>query len=67
MQNVNLEGIYNTVIVKDIEDRSARKEKDGGQRKATDIALRKTIARYLASVISSPVSIKGVTDYLTSP
>ena len=42
-----LEGIYNTVIVK-------------------DIALLKTIARYLASVIGSPVSMKSITDYLTS-
>ena len=42
-----LEGIYNTVIVKDIEQRQARREKEGGKRKITDIALLKTIARYL--------------------
>ena len=67
-ENVNqyLEGIYNTVIVKDIEERQARKEKDAGKRKITDIALLKTIARYLASVIGSPVSMKSVTDYLIS-
>lgn len=40
-----LEGIYNTVIVKDIEQRQARREKEGGKRKITDIALLKTIAR----------------------
>lgn len=61
-----LEGIYNTVIVKDIEQRQARREKEGGKRKITDIALLKTIARYLASVIGNPVSMKSITDYLTS-
>lgn len=64
--NQYLEGIYNTVIVKDIEERQARREKDAGKRKITDIALLKTIARYLASVIGSPVSMKSVTDYLIS-
>ena len=64
--NQYLEGIYNTVIVKDIEERQARKEKEVGKRKITDIALLKTIARYLASVIGSPVSMKSVTDYLIS-
>ena len=61
-----LEGIYNTVIVKDIEERQVRIEKDAGKRKITDIALLKTIARYLASVVGSPVSMKSVTDYLIS-
>lgn len=61
-----LEGIYNTVIVKDIEDRQSRKESDPDKRKVTDITLLKTIARYLASVIGSQVSVKSVADYLTS-
>ncbi len=61
-----LEGIYNTVIVKDIEERQSRKETDPDKRKVTDIALLKTIARYLASVIGSPVSVKSVSDYLVS-
>ena len=61
-----LEGIYNTVIVKDIEQRQARREKESGRRKITDIALLKTIARYLASVVGSPVSMKSITNYLTS-
>ena len=61
-----LEGIYNTVIVKDIEQRQLRKEKEGNTRKITDIALLKNIARYLASVICSPVSMKSITNYLTS-
>ncbi len=61
-----LEGIYNTVIVKDIEDRQARKESDPDKRRITDIALLKTIARFLASVVGSPVSVRSVTDYLVS-
>ena len=61
-----LEGIYNTVIVKDIEDRQARKENDPSKRKVTDIALLKTIAKYLASVIGNPVSVRRITDYLIS-
>ena len=63
---IYLEGIYNTVIVRDIEDRQARKEMNCGKRKITDIILLKTIARYLASVIGSPISIKSITNYLIS-
>ena len=61
-----LEGIYNTVIVRDIEDRQARREADPSKRKITDIALLKIIAKYLASVVGSPVSIRSITGYLTS-
>lgn len=61
-----LEGIYNTVILKEIEQRQARREKEGGGRRITDITLLKTIARYLASVVGSPVSMKSITNYLIS-
>ena len=61
-----IEGIYNTVIVKDIEERQNRKEKDPAKRKITDIALLKNIAKYLASVIGSPVSVKNITDNIVS-
>lgn len=61
-----LEGIYNTVVVRDIEDRQSRKNPDPNKRKITDITLLKTIARYLASVVGSPVSVKSVSDYLIS-
>lgn len=64
--NTYLEGIYNTVIVKDIEERQNRKEKDPTRRKVTDIALLKNIAKFLASVVGSPVSVRSVTDYLIS-
>lgn len=63
---IYLEGIYNTVIINDIEERQRRKESDPAKRKINDIALLKSIAKYLSSVIGSPVSVKSVTDYLTS-
>lgn len=40
-----LKGIYNTVIIKDIENRQARKKSDPSKRKITDIPLLKTIAK----------------------
>lgn len=64
--DVYLEGIYNTVIVRDIEDRQTRKKSDQNKRGIYDAALLKTIAKYLASVVGSPVSIRGITNYLTS-
>lgn len=64
--DIYLEGIYNTVIINDIEERQSRKENDPAKRKVSDISLLKSIAKYLASVIGSPVSVKSVTDYLIS-
>ncbi len=61
-----LEGIYNTVIVKDIEDRQKRQESNSDKRKINDIPLLKTITKYLSSVIGSPVSLRGITNYLVS-
>lgn len=61
-----LEGIYNTVIVKDIEDRQKRQESNSDKRKINDIPLLKTIAKYRSSVIGSPVSLRGITNYLVS-
>ena len=62
-----LEGIYNTVIVKDIEDRQKRKEWDNSDTgRITDISLLKTIAKYLSSVIGSLVTVKSITNYLVS-
>ena len=61
-----LEGIYNTVIVKDIEERENRKNNDPNKRKITNIVLLKSIAKYLASTIGSIISVKNVTGYLTS-
>lgn len=51
-----LEGIFNTVLVKDVMTR----------RKLTDITLLKSIVSFLASNIGSPVSAKKIADTLTS-
>ncbi len=64
--NMYLEGIYNTVIIKDIEERENRKNPDPNKRKITNVVLLKSIAKYLASTVGSIVSIKNVTGYLTS-
>jgi hypothetical protein len=61
-----LEGIYNTVIIKDIELRQKRKEPDPQKRKINDLSLLRNIARFLASSIGSPVSVKSISDYITS-
>ena len=62
-----LEGIYNTVIVKDIEDRQKRKEWDNSDTgRITDISLLKTIAKQLSSVIGSLVTVRSITNYLVS-
>lgn len=61
-----LEGIYNTIIIKDIEERQRRRETDPNRRKVTDIALLKTIAKFLAGSVGNPISVKGIADYITS-
>lgn len=66
MIDTYLEGIYNTIIVKDIEERQNRKESDPDKRKITDIALLKNISKFLAGSIGSPVSVKRITDYVVS-
>ncbi|MDR3305094.1 MAG: ATP-binding protein, partial [Clostridiales Family XIII bacterium] len=51
-----LDGIYNTVLVKDIMTRKG----------LTDITLVKSVVRFLASNAGSPVSAKKIADTLTS-
>lgn len=65
MANTYLEGIYNTIIVKDIEERQKRKTKPDSRR-VSDIALLKNIAKFLASSVGNPISIKSIADYITS-
>lgn len=60
--NMYMEGIYNTVIIKDIEERLNRKDNAN----ITDVALLKSISKYLSSVIGSPVSLRGITNYFIS-
>ena len=64
--DVYLEGIYNTIIVKDVEERQRRKEIDANKRKITDIALLKNISKFLAGSVGSPISVKSIADYVTS-
>lgn len=64
--NMYIEGIYHTVLLKDIEERLNRKQKTSGNSSVTDVALLKSIAKYLSSVIGSLVSIRGITNYLIS-
>lgn len=61
-----IEGIYNTVFVKDIEERERRKKKNQTDMKITDIQLLKNISKYLSSVIGNSVSMNSIANYLTS-
>ncbi|MCR5306198.1 MAG: ATP-binding protein [Oscillospiraceae bacterium] len=61
-----LEGIYNTIIVKDIEERQKRRETDPNKRKISDLTLLKNIAKFLSGSVGSPISIKSISDYITS-
>ena len=60
------EGIYNTIILKDIEERQKRREDDPNKRKITDIVLLKNISRFLAGSVGSPIAIKNIAAYITS-
>jgi len=60
------EGIYNTIILKDIEERQKRRESDPNKRKITDILLLKNISRFLAGSVGSPIAIKNIAAYITS-
>lgn len=66
MVETYLEGIYNTVIIKDIEERQQRNNYDSTDRKTNDVLLLKTISKYLASCIGSPISARNITNYLVS-
>ncbi|MGI6782464.1 MAG: ATP-binding protein [Acholeplasmataceae bacterium] len=61
-----IEGIYNTVFIKDIQEREKRREINPLERKITDIQLLKDISKYLSSVIGNPVSMNSIANYLTS-
>ena len=61
-----LEGIYNTIILKDIEERQKRRESDPNRRKVTDLVLLKNISRFLAGSVGSPIAVKNIAAYITS-
>lgn len=64
--DIYLEGVYNTIIVKNIEMQQNHRESDPNKRKVTDILLLKNIARFLALSVGSPISIKKIADYIAS-
>lgn len=64
--NMYIEGIYNTVLIKDIEERLNRKQRKNNNSSLTDVALLKSISKYLSSVVGSPISIRSITNYLIS-
>ncbi len=61
-----MEGLYHTVLLKDIEERLDRKEKAARTRNITDVTLLKSISKYLSTVLGSPVSIRSITNYFKS-
>lgn len=61
-----IEGIYNTIIVKDIEDRQKKRESDPNKRKVTDVVLLKSIAKFVSNSVGNPISFKSIADYITS-
>lgn len=61
-----LEGIYNTVLLKDIEERMNRKHEGIKEKNITDIALLKAISRYCSSTIGSSISLRGIANYFIS-
>ena len=63
---IYLDGIYNTVIVNDIIERSTRQSSDQGRRRVVDVGLLKSIASFLVDSISSAVSVRSITGYLSS-
>lgn len=61
-----MEGIYNTVLLKDIEERLHRKEDRKNTKPLTDVALLKSISKYLSGVIGSLVSVRSIANYYKS-
>ena len=66
MINMYMEGIYNTILVKAIEERINRKQQELNPKNITDVSLLKAISKYLSSVLGSPVSIRSISNYFKS-
>ena len=66
MADMYLEGIYNTIVVKDVELRMQRREADSNSRRVSDLSLLKNVARYLADTIGNPVSIHKIAGFIAS-
>ncbi len=61
-----LEGIYNTIVVKDIEERQQRKDLNANRRNVTDVTLLKNIAKFLADSVGNLISVRKISNYITS-
>ena len=59
------EGIYNTIILKDIEEREGQRQLKG-MRRVSDLSLLKNIAKFLAGSIGSLISVQSITNYIVS-
>lgn len=66
MINMYMEGIYNTILVKAIEERINRKQQELNPKNITDVSLLKAISKYLSSVLGSPVSIRSIANCFKS-
>lgn len=66
MINMYMEGIYNTILVKAIEERINRKQQELNPKNITDVSLLKAISKYLSSVLGSPVAIRSIANYFKS-
>ncbi|MBQ3661011.1 MAG: ATP-binding protein [Firmicutes bacterium] len=66
MADVYLEGIYNTIVVKDVELRMQRREADPNSRRVSDLSLLKNVARYLADAIGNPISVSKIAGFIAS-
>ncbi len=64
--NTYLEGIYNTILVKDVEERALRRVSSSDQRKISDLSLLNNISRFLAGNVGNPVSVRKIAGYITS-
>lgn len=66
MFDTYFDGIYNTIVVKDIEERSMRKNKGSDLHEVSNIPLLKTISSFLASSVGSLISLRNIANYLSS-
>ena len=66
MFDTYFDGIYNTIVVKDIEERSMRKNQGSDLHEISNIPLLKTISSFLASSVGSLISLRNIANYLSS-
>ena len=60
------DGIYNTIVVKDIEERYMRRGGRSDLHGISNIPLLRTISSFLASSVGSLISVRNIANYLSS-